>query len=136
MQLKTKSKTYSIWKLFQMKEFTNPLYEGTFFDSKYNGLFFAGDTTLKMTGNSAPIPQPAWPLGPCDLWRDYWCRYQNNKNTKSTSQLEIQAVQDCFHSCLEGSNFICDQIENQNKQLVSRNQELREKMQQLANQRR
>ena len=45
---------------------------------------------------SAPIPQPAWPLGPCDLWRDYWCRYQNNKNTKSTSQLEIQAVQDCF----------------------------------------
>jgi len=89
MQLKTKSKTYSIWKLFQMKEFTNPLYE-------------------------APIPQPAWPLGPCDLWRDYWCRYQNNKNTKSTSQLEIQAVQ----------------------QLVSRNQELREKMQQLANQRR
>ena len=79
-----------------MKEFTNPLYEGTFFDSKYNGLFFAGDTTLKMTGNSAPIPQPAWPLGPCDLWRDYWCRYQNNKNTKSTSQLEIQAVQDSF----------------------------------------
>jgi len=89
IHLKTKSKTYSIWKLFQMKEFTNPLYE-------------------------APIPQPAWPLGPCDLWRDYWCRYQNNKNTKSTSQLEIQAVQ----------------------QLVSRNQELREKMQQLANQRR
>lgn len=30
IQLKTKSKTYSIWKLFQMKEFTNPLYEGKF----------------------------------------------------------------------------------------------------------
>ena len=28
VQLKTKSKTYSIWKLFQMTKFTNPLYEG------------------------------------------------------------------------------------------------------------
>ena len=33
IQLKTKSKTYSIWKLFQMKQFTNPLYEGKFFSA-------------------------------------------------------------------------------------------------------
>ena len=91
---------------------------------------------------SAPIPQPAWPLGPCDLWRDYWCRYQNNKNTKSTSQLEIQAVQDCFSCsavthCGPCTNFgLSNHSENLSKQLVSRNQELREKMQQLANQRR
>jgi len=92
-QLKVKSKTYSIWKLFQQECYANPLYE-------------------------APIPQPAWPLGPCDLWRDYWCRYQGESGTVQyhsdyinvATSLEVAAVQT----------------------LVQRNQQLKTQMMELS----
>jgi len=84
IELKVKSKTYSIWKIFQQKNYKNPLYEGLII------ILFIFIYYLSL----APIPQPAWPLGPSDLWRDYWCRYQNHKNNESTTSIQVQAVQE------------------------------------------
>jgi len=62
-----KNKTYSIWRLFNAEKYINPLYE-------------------------VPQPTPAWPLGPCDLWRQYWCRYQS-ESTTNTADVQMEALQ-------------------------------------------
>jgi myotubularin-related protein 9 len=60
------NKTYSIWPVLASEEsFKNPLY---------------GETQMK----------PAWPLGPSDLWRQYWCRFQRASSTQKDDIFDLQ----------------------------------------------
>ena len=87
-ELSVKNKTYSLWRMFSTEKYINPLYE-------------------------VPQATPAWPLGPCDLWRHYWCRYQSD-GTTSTADVQMEALQ----------------------HLVMKNRSLKERMTQLAQQQR
>jgi len=85
-----KNKTYSVWPILNAEKFVNPLYE-------------------------VPQATPAWPLSPCDLWRQYWCRYQSQSgHVTSTSEAQMEALQ----------------------HLVLTNRSLKERMTELAQQQR
>ena len=68
-----------MWRIFNTEKFINPLYE-------------------------VPQATPAWPLGPCDLWRQYWCRYQSDQSSLETSEVQMEALQRYFMKHSHKSN--------------------------------